>query len=67
MILLSVSSLTSCGAIIRNYAPGGGNPDPDLKAIHMHTVHGNYTQEQFESHPDHDCNNTIFYGNNREN
>ena len=45
MILLSVS-LTS-------YAQG--NPEPNLKYVHMHMVHGDYTLEEAEKHPDFDC------------
>ena len=30
-----------------------------MKTIHMHTVHGEYTQEMKNKHPDYDCNLTI--------
>ena len=32
-----------------------GNPEPDLKSIHMATVHGTYTQSEYDAHPDYDC------------
>ena len=32
-----------------------GNPEPDLKSIHMATVHGDYTQSEYDTHPDYDC------------
>ena len=57
MILLSLS-LTSCGTV--KYV---GNPDPNMKTVHFQTTHAfeNYTQKDYEEHPDHDCNGQIRY------
>ena len=32
-----------------------GNPEPDMKTVHMSTVHWNYTQQEYIDHPDYDC------------
>ena len=42
--------MTSCAAV--SY---GGNPDPNMKSLHMATEHDGYTQEDYNQHPDHDC------------
>lgn len=31
------------------------NPEPKLKTIHMWEQHRNYTIEEYNAHPDHDC------------
>jgi len=41
-----------------------GNPEPDLKSVHMAMVHGTYTQSEYDAHPDYDC--TIFKSNTNE-
>ena len=51
-------TLASCSSV-KHFR---GNPDPSMKTVHMSTVHWNYTPEQYESHPDHDCNGSINYG-----
>ena len=66
LITLSAASLTSCAAIGNLTGLPVGNPTPDLKTVHMALAHGDYTQSQLESHPDHDCHKTIYYGNPRE-
>jgi hypothetical protein len=33
----------------------GGNPEPNLKSIHMWENHRGYTVEDFNKHPDYDC------------
>ena len=51
---LTLISLTSCGVVQR--AVGfGGNPKPNMKTIHMSTIHSGYTQEHYEAHPEWDC------------
>jgi len=40
-----------------------GNPAPDMKRVHMATVHWNYTKADYESHPDYDC---ITYKNKKQ-
>ena len=42
--------MTSCAAI--SYV---GNPDPNMKTVHMSTIHDGYTQEDVHQHPDYDC------------
>ena len=32
-----------------------GNPEPNMKSVHMASFHWNYTQEEYDAHPDHDC------------
>lgn len=32
-----------------------GNPEPDMKTVHMVTSHWGYTQEEKDAHPDYDC------------
>ena len=51
---LAVLLLNSCAAIT-GY---GGNPEPNIKTIHMATHHGSYTQQEYDNHPDHDCSYT---------
>ncbi len=54
--------LASCSTL---EIAGVGRPDPDLKTVHFALVHWDegYTQEDYESHPDHDCNGIINYKN----
>jgi len=54
--MLSSLSTISCSAVAEAVIMGGYNPDPNLKIVHMATVHDGYTQEDVEQHPDHDCN-----------
>ena len=49
-IILTALALSSCGSV--KYV---GNPAPDMKTVHMATVHWNYTEADYESHPDYDC------------
>ena len=60
-MMLLLLSLTSCGTVARYLVFGEANPSPNMKTIHMMTVHKNYTQEMNNSHPDYDCYNTIKY------
>ena len=48
---LAVLLLNSC-ASISGY---GGNPAPDMKTLHMATMHDGYTKEDKHQHPDYDC------------
>ena len=48
LFLLTLAS--SCGSV-----KFVGNPKPNLKSVHMATVHWNYTQEEKDAHPDYDC------------
>ena len=54
LLVVLLSLLTSCKAYTRAVG-AGGNPDPNMKTIHMSTTHDGYTQEDVEKHPDHDC------------
>ena len=42
---------SSCGLI----KGVGGNPDPELKRIHMWEYHRGYTELEYHQHPDYDC------------
>ena len=43
-----------------------GNPAPNLKRVHMATEHWDYTEAEYEAHPDYDCKNpTKDESNNR--
>ncbi len=57
--------LTSCSTL---EIAGVGRPDPNLKTVHFIMTHWgeDYTQEDYESHPDHDCNGTINYKNKQD-
>ena len=55
--ILLVMNFASCKAYSR--AIGfGGNPDPNMKSIHMATAHEGYSRNDYDQHPDHDCNGT---------
>ena len=55
--ILLAMNLTSCKAYTK--AIGfGGNPDPNMKSIHMATTHDGYSLDDFNEHLDHDCNGT---------
>ena len=51
--LLLLLLVSSCASL--QY---GGNPEPNIKTIHMATHHGTYTQQEYDNHPDHDCSYT---------
>ena len=34
----------------------GGNPEPNLKGVHMGLSHAGYTKEDWDAHPDEECN-----------
>ncbi len=50
--------LTSCNVYLKAVG-AGGNPEPNLKSIHMASIHPGYTQEDYDAHPDWDC--TTYY------
>ena len=54
LLVVLLSLLTSCKAYTRAVG-AGGNPDPNMKSIHMATNHSGYTIEDYNQHPDHDC------------
>lgn len=35
-----------------------GNPEPNMKSVHMATEHWDYTQDDYDAHPDYDCKQT---------
>ena len=47
-------SCQSCKAYTRMMG-AGGNPDPNMKSVHMATTHPGYTLEDYHAHHDHDC------------
>ena len=49
-ILILLILVSSCGSL-----EFVGNPEPNMKTVHMSTVHWNYTQEEKDAHPDYDC------------
>lgn len=49
-IVIAAISLSSCGA-----AKYVSNPSPNMKTVHMATEHWNYTQIEYDLHPDYDC------------
>ena len=51
---LAVLLLNSCKAYTRAVG-AGGNPEPNMKTVHMSTSHRGYTQEDVHQHPDYDC------------
>ena len=51
---LLLVSLSSCSVLSHV-----GNPPPDMKTVHMSTVHWNYTQEDYDNHPEQDCHGTF--------
>jgi hypothetical protein len=61
-LILILILATSCGPL-----KFVGNPAPDMKTVHMSTYHWNYTQAEYEAHPDYDCSNkpTTNESNNR--
>ena len=48
-----ISLLLSSCSLIKPVA--GGNPEPNLKSIHMWDDHRGYTIDEYNQHPDHDC------------
>jgi hypothetical protein len=48
-----ISLLLSSCSLIKPIA--GGNPEPNLKSVHMYSHHKGYTIEDYNQHPDHDC------------
>ena len=56
-ILLGITILmfNSCSVLI-GY---GGNPEPNMKSIHMAMNHPGYTIDDYNRHPDHDCNGSF--------
>jgi len=48
-----ISLLLSSCSLIKPIA--GGNPDPNLKSIHMWENHRGFSIDDYNAHPDHDC------------
>ena len=57
--VIAVLSLASCGTVSNKLVGFGGNPPPNMKSIHMATTHDGYTREDYDRHPDRDCNGTF--------
>lgn len=49
-LTLLVLNCIGCGTV-----KFGGNPDPDMKTVHMMTEHPGYTQADKEAHVNWDC------------
>ena len=49
--LLAVFLLQSCAALVGF----GGNPEPSLKRIHMWESHRDFTEEDYDQHSAHAC------------